>query len=760
MKINLNNIWKYGTIVIITILILSSFGASGYNARISNSEGFLKNTSQPPIPDLIYPEDGSIIHDDTPTFRWSSVDDPSGIGYTLQYSNDPTFQTAVTVEDILINIYTVPLEEALDEDIDYYWRVRAVNGEGNFSEWSETWSFIIDLSMIFHTTTEDFESGTLDNLTALDDEVKLSSFSPAWIRTYHNAVHDIIWDTEVDAFNNVYITGNTGQNIWGGSCDYLTVKYDENGNMLYAKTYNYTNWDRARGIAADSKGNIYVSGFSSSSIMGGNNGVIATIKYDQNGDTVWTQIFDHHNNSDTTEEGYDVAVAPSGDVYVTGRTFLDDNGQYQHGLLIIKYDENGEEIWNRSHEISNDDDIIDADIEADSLGNIYIAGIILNQWQGSLWFSFLKKFDENGSQIWSRKYNRNICFEHPYIDIAIDSNNNAYYSTTLNSGEFGFGAYLTMKHDSNGTKLWEKEFDGDNDDPYLYWYNADGIAVDSLDNVYITGTKSNTIYNEAYHFTIKYDPDGNLNWSLVYDSAGMESVAGIEIDSNDNLYIASNIFLDGGYIDCHTMKYQPPLSGLLTSSELISTAKYINGANATWNADIPEGTSIEVEVSNDAGTTWHQIENGETIEFPESGHILKYRLTMSRSNKTKNPVLHDITLYSILEDAPPDDQPPVVEIKKPEKTLYIGNREIIPLPFKPWIIGGIDIDVDASDDQSDIERVEFYIDDELKETDTTEPYSWTWDERTLLRFRHTIKVIAYDNADNNASDEICVMKFF
>jgi len=47
---------------------------------------------------------------------------------------------------------------------------------------------------------------------------------------------------------------------------------------------------------------------------------------------------------------------------------------------------------------------------------------------------------------------------------------------------------------------------------------------------------------------------------------------------------------------------------------------------------------------------------------------------------------------------------------------------------------------------------------EIKYTDTTEPYSWTWD--TIAFFRHTIKVVAVANTEESVSEEIIVWKFF
>jgi hypothetical protein len=109
-----------------------------------------------------------------------------------------------------------------------------------------------------------------------------------------------------------------------------------------------------------------------------------------------------------------------------------------------------------------------------------------------------------------------------------------------------------------------------------------------------------------------------------------------------------------------------------------------------------------------------------------------------------------------------DITPPSIQITKPEKAIYIKNYRILPF-FTPFIIGDIDIKVNASDTESGMDRVEFYIDDNLKATDTTTPYIWFWDEKTflrLLRHRNTIRIVAYDNAGNNNSEEILVRRFF
>ena len=102
-----------------------------------------------------------------------------------------------------------------------------------------------------------------------------------------------------------------------------------------------------------------------------------------------------------------------------------------------------------------------------------------------------------------------------------------------------------------------------------------------------------------------------------------------------------------------------------------------------------------------------------------------------------------------------DTTPPSVWFTSPKKGFFY--------PFlKPIIIGSTQIWAHASDDESEIDYCELYIDDELKATFNQQfPRSWTWSETYAAPyFKHTIKGVAYDTAENSGSDEITVWKFF
>lgn len=103
-----------------------------------------------------------------------------------------------------------------------------------------------------------------------------------------------------------------------------------------------------------------------------------------------------------------------------------------------------------------------------------------------------------------------------------------------------------------------------------------------------------------------------------------------------------------------------------------------------------------------------------------------------------------------------DDTPPKVKIERPkENTLYIDDEEIKELIFLKTIISGpITVEVNATDDESGIKKVEFYLSGIKLGEDKNAPYKFTIDEETSITSIKTLKVVAIDNSGNENSDEI------
>ena len=58
-----------------------------------------------------------------------------------------------------------------------------------------------------------------------------------------------------------------------------------------------------------------------------------------------------------------------------------------------------------------------------------------------------------------------------------------------------------------------------------------------------------------------------------------------------------------------------------------------------------------------------------------------------------------------------------------------------------------------------VSKVEFYIDNQLKYTDTSSPYSYTWDTTQYQDGWHNVKVVAYDNSNTQSSAQTSVIVY-
>ena len=70
-------------------------------------------------------------------FDWQDVDDPSGVTYIFQVASGPAFTTTLLEKKGLTNSeYTITREVNFKEKTYYYWRLKAVDGASNESEWT------------------------------------------------------------------------------------------------------------------------------------------------------------------------------------------------------------------------------------------------------------------------------------------------------------------------------------------------------------------------------------------------------------------------------------------------------------------------------------------------------------------------------------------------------------------------------------------------------------------------------------------------
>ena len=111
------------------------------------------NTPPHQIKEPIFPGDAGASDNSQFTFLWREPVDPDGdliVDYEFQLSDrpnmrfplSPTFDRYISVmKDSLLPKFVIPYAGLLNHGVTYYWRVRAMDEHGAWSEWSNIWSF-------------------------------------------------------------------------------------------------------------------------------------------------------------------------------------------------------------------------------------------------------------------------------------------------------------------------------------------------------------------------------------------------------------------------------------------------------------------------------------------------------------------------------------------------------------------------------------------------------------------------------------------
>jgi photosystem II stability/assembly factor-like uncharacterized protein len=121
-----------------------------YAGTSYNGDVFTVYHAPPEAPELVSPENCSDIFDTTPTFVWTSVEDPNGLTYQIQIDDDIDFSSPVySAIGLTENTHTLPSENALELFVHYWWRVRVKYNTCSTGPWSEEWHFhVVPISAI------------------------------------------------------------------------------------------------------------------------------------------------------------------------------------------------------------------------------------------------------------------------------------------------------------------------------------------------------------------------------------------------------------------------------------------------------------------------------------------------------------------------------------------------------------------------------------------------------------------------------------
>jgi Beta-propeller repeat len=361
-----------------------------------------------------------------------------------------------------------------------------------------------------------------------------------WATYLGGAGNDLGEAIAVDRHGNVYVTGETTSSDFpvtpgaaqpqkgdGASdrSDAFVASYDPRGRVRWATYLGGKNDDQGLGIAVDGKGNVSITGLTSSHDFPVTVGATRprfvssldafVARYDGQGRLRWVTCLGGNVDSgprlDNTR-GTGIAANGEGDVAITGYTYLHNfpvtpgatqlrfPGSGEHfTAFVASYDPRGRVRWATYLGGSIYDS--GSGIAVDGLGNISVTG------------------DSS-----SLDFPVTACAAKPH-----HGGDDAFVASYERSGRLRWAACLGATRADAGSR----------------------IAADARGNVYVTGTTTSMDFpvtpgaaqphlggaRATNAFVASYDPRGRVRWASYLGGSGYDSGSGIAVDAQATVYV-------------------------------------------------------------------------------------------------------------------------------------------------------------------------------------------------------------------------------
>ena len=476
--------------------------------------------------------------------------------------------------------------------------------------WDESWIYTGTITnesagpgyyplLVKVTDTEtDPNLGTVDAFQVLEVSVG-EEISKGWVVTWNGLGREAPRRVAVDSDDNIYVTGTFTHTIdldpgpgddWRNAIcyalgDVFLVKLNPDGLYLWGRTWGRSVFfTRVHGVAADIGGYVYVTGQYDGKVdfdpgpgvdehtANGGWDVYVT-KFSPTGEHVWARTW----GGIGTEAPQDIEVS-GGQVVISGwfgSEAVDFNPgpgsdpHYNHGdctAFLSNIHQNGDYNWARTWGGANSL-VYSSGVATDTSGGRYVAG----GFQGTVDFdpgsghdlhfttgendydAFLSKFGPTGNHLWVRVWG--ATGNEEVYGMAGDGSGNSYIIGNFN-GTVDFdpgpgiethlssdGYQFLSTFDSSGAHRWASN-----------WGNSEadlqGVTVDSLGGIYITGAFRTTVDLEPGPGVNEYTPNGHKDiwlskfhsndsylWSVAWGAEDSDRPYGICTNSTGKCYV-------------------------------------------------------------------------------------------------------------------------------------------------------------------------------------------------------------------------------
>lgn len=518
-----------------------------------------------------------------------------------------------------------------------------------------------------------------------------------WVTYYGGAKIERGDDVATDATGNVVASGRAMgagfptsagafQSTFAAKMDAFVLKFDANGNRLWATYFGGTEYDHAYGVTCDANDNIGVTGYTNSTDFPVSAGAFQTVKkgtydayvlkLDPAGARTWCTFLGGSGNENSI--GYDIAVNNAGDFAVTGNSTSPDfpvtagafqaaNGGGLRDAYVAVFSGAGAMKW--ATYLGGNDAEVGGGVSFDNAGNVFAVGnTVSNNFPATAGTAqvanagagdaYLVKFSPTGNQLWGTFFGGTG--SEWGSAVSVDGAGNPVFTGWSNSLNFPVtaGAYQAVnngiwdvycvKLNANGQTLWSTYIGGSGNDEGF------GITIDANDEVFLFGDTycpdfpvtscayQTTFGGDEDFYVTRFDKNGNMICSgylgdLGHDEANSNGHIAV---SNGFIYVAATT---PGPFPVTANAYQSSMAGgndIILAKLCSNICGGVNPTKANFASDVNEiscGTEVNfTDLSVLCDTTgltyeWNfpgaspsasNVKNPTNIKYGSSGSFL------------------------------------------------------------------------------------------------------------------------------------------
>jgi hypothetical protein len=350
-----------------------------------------------------------------------------------------------------------------------------------------------------------------------------------WAKTYGGSLSASANAISINSKNESLIVGYISSNNFDlieskGRDDVWIIKLNSNGDTIWKKNYGGSRFDRSKTVTATADNNFLVGGYSSSldKDVLQNNGLTDAwlFKIDNQGNIIWSKTFGGTKN----EVINSVFETKNGDIYI-GITSDSNDGDFQNGLgnndwWIFKLDKSGNIIWKKRIGGSNFDELKKL-TNIDDKTFVAVGSYFSNDDDFiNPKSDFIVKMDTSGRKIWQKSFGSPLdstwlMNTWNAVSVSEDKKNLILTGDSYNFNNQSQDVSI-LKMDTSGNLIWYKLYGGGGADvgqKAVFLSNGDilGLANSLSNDGNVSGNNGSIDF-----WLYRLNENGNFKWQKCF----------------------------------------------------------------------------------------------------------------------------------------------------------------------------------------------------------------------------------------------------